>query len=473
MSDPIIPNQPSPAPVGNISNNANPAPSDVENIGDEVQGSVTPAPVKHVPAQAIAATPLPSAEQAQLAVLEQNVNAHTALFPLKADLVNGKIPVSQLPDLGITEYKGAVADEAAMLALSAEKGDWVKRSDEEGQVYVLTGSDPSIASHWEKLVTDFNGFSDAIWTGSQNYHLTDADFGRVIRLANGLNHTVTEAFGNSSSGRVIIMAPPDGTVTFNFTMYRLGGDATGTYVLNAWEFMELIVEHGIIHPAYPVRELDAKANLSGAVFTGSVSVPANPTPSDGDILRKSDLDRLYQRNEELFMESDAGTTAKRMRFKLHRVLDGSSSAHSDTYVVSTFGRANGSGGTGDHYTGYIKFKLLWSTSGSALPEVQVWEEPVGHSYFNISVDPASTRDEPEVLIRLVTPNKKLTPADGNPYHAAQAWGLHRVVDSFLGHFRNIEEVSVTLENETAEAVASPRTLPVYTAARVSPITPTV
>lgn len=41
----------------------------------------------------------------------------------KADLVGGVIPTSQIPALAITEFLGTVANQAAMLALSGDRGD--------------------------------------------------------------------------------------------------------------------------------------------------------------------------------------------------------------------------------------------------------------------------------------------------------------------------------------------------------------
>jgi hypothetical protein len=68
----------------------------------------------------------------------------------KADLVGGVLDTSQLPDIAISEYKGAVANQTAMLAISGEKGDWVIRNDD-SKVYVITGNTPSSASSWTAL----------------------------------------------------------------------------------------------------------------------------------------------------------------------------------------------------------------------------------------------------------------------------------------------------------------------------------
>jgi hypothetical protein len=73
-----------------------------------------------------------------------------AALATKADLVGGVLPTSQLPALAVTEHLGSVANQSAMLALSGQKGDWCIRSDV-GQVYVITGADPSMLASWTAL----------------------------------------------------------------------------------------------------------------------------------------------------------------------------------------------------------------------------------------------------------------------------------------------------------------------------------
>lgn len=70
----------------------------------------------------------------------------------KADLVGGKVPSSQIPALGISEFLGAVASQVAMLALVGERGDWCNRTDE-GKTYILNGDDGSILGNWTPTLT--------------------------------------------------------------------------------------------------------------------------------------------------------------------------------------------------------------------------------------------------------------------------------------------------------------------------------
>ncbi len=70
----------------------------------------------------------------------------------KADLSGGKLVSSQLPAIAISEFLGSVADQAEMLSLDGQVGDWCIRNDEE-RAYVITGDIPSELSSWTAIVT--------------------------------------------------------------------------------------------------------------------------------------------------------------------------------------------------------------------------------------------------------------------------------------------------------------------------------
>jgi len=68
----------------------------------------------------------------------------------KADLVDGAIPSSQLPALAITDYLGAVASQAALLALTGQRGDWAIRLDR-NSVWILSADAPAQLASWVEL----------------------------------------------------------------------------------------------------------------------------------------------------------------------------------------------------------------------------------------------------------------------------------------------------------------------------------
>lgn len=77
----------------------------------------------------------------------------------KADLDgNGKLLTSQLPNLGISEFLGEVNSQAALLALSGQRGDWAIRSDE-GVTYILVADGGSQLSDWRAISTPADAVS--------------------------------------------------------------------------------------------------------------------------------------------------------------------------------------------------------------------------------------------------------------------------------------------------------------------------
>lgn len=66
----------------------------------------------------------------------------------KADLVDGKIPLNQIPTIPITEFLGTAANQAAMLAFTPDsEGDWCVRTDG-NQLGFYTGGDATQIGNW-------------------------------------------------------------------------------------------------------------------------------------------------------------------------------------------------------------------------------------------------------------------------------------------------------------------------------------
>ncbi len=115
---------------------------------------------------------------------------------------DSKLTSSQLPDIAVVDYLGSVASQAAMLALTGQKGDWCTRSDL-GTNWVITGSTPSSLSSWTQLsyptapVTSVAGKTGAVT-------LTSSDVG----LGNVTNNAQTQAsiVPNTapSSGQILV-----------------------------------------------------------------------------------------------------------------------------------------------------------------------------------------------------------------------------------------------------------------------------
>lgn len=84
--------------------------------------------------------------------VDHSVYATTTQLAGKADLVSGKVPTSQLPQLAIMD-SAIVTNEAAMLALTPtqiQRGDLAIRTDGAG-TFILTTDDPSVLGNWRRL----------------------------------------------------------------------------------------------------------------------------------------------------------------------------------------------------------------------------------------------------------------------------------------------------------------------------------
>lgn len=76
--------------------------------------------------------------------------ADAATLTVKADLVSGKVPTSQLPAMAQNTFLGVVTSQAAMLALTGNPGNWCNRSDL-GQTFVVIAAPTSILANWQAL----------------------------------------------------------------------------------------------------------------------------------------------------------------------------------------------------------------------------------------------------------------------------------------------------------------------------------
>lgn len=99
----------------------------------------------------------------------------------KADLVAGKIPVSQIPSLATTEVF-VVSNQAGRLALTCETGDVAVQDGNPGRgTYILQGDDPSDSADWvlmtppDGAVSSVNGYTGIVVLGKADVGLANVD----------------------------------------------------------------------------------------------------------------------------------------------------------------------------------------------------------------------------------------------------------------------------------------------------------
>jgi len=126
--------------------------------------------------------------------------------PIPAANITGTINAANLPALAITDVF-TVASQAAMLALSAEKGDVAVRSDV-GKTFILSTNSPTTLADWKEVsaigvVTSVNGATGAItglavlsggntWSGVQQYsNVLDFYTGSSLSMRDGSDNAVS------------------------------------------------------------------------------------------------------------------------------------------------------------------------------------------------------------------------------------------------------------------------------------------
>ena len=229
--------------------------------------------------------------------LALNVTNEDAKLATKADLVAGKVPTSQIPNIAITEYKGNVANQAAMLTVTGEKGDWVSRSDD-GKVYVITGTNPSSISSWTALsypvmAIDPDTVIDANYVATDE-NFTTADHTKLDGIQAGAEvNTVTSVNGSIGAVTVQGFSGNYNDLT-NKPNLALKADLVGS-VLNSNQVPELAITKfcGVVANENDMLALAIPALPGGG--GGELGPPPGPgfIPEYGDWCIRSDNDKVY------------------------------------------------------------------------------------------------------------------------------------------------------------------------------------
>jgi hypothetical protein len=166
---------------------------------------------------------------------ESERGAANGYAPLDA---NSLIPTAHIPPLAVNEVF-VVVDQAAMLALTAQRGDMAIRSDN-GKTYVLSSDSPSTLADWKEVqatgqVVSVNGSTGIVTITLAG--LGGVPTSRTITAGNGLtgggdlsaDRTLSVQAADSSvniaAGGISVVSAPKWTTPRSIT---LTGDVTGT-----------------------------------------------------------------------------------------------------------------------------------------------------------------------------------------------------------------------------------------------------
>ena len=221
-------------------------------------------------------------------LLVDGVNIRTSLDN-KATLVDGLISTDQLPALAIVEFLGEVANEAAMLALVGQQGDWCIRTDE-GAVYIITGADPSDAGDWTAIeyptspVTSVNGQTGIIVLDHDDVGAAAASHTHAIADITSLQAAL--------DGKQAIDADLTALAALGYTSgaYLLKKTAAGTYsLITVTAAGEALLDDADASAQRTTLELGDTATLdigtgAGTVAAGNDSrLSDNRTPTDNSV----------------------------------------------------------------------------------------------------------------------------------------------------------------------------------------------
>jgi hypothetical protein len=173
----------------------------------------------------------------------------------KADLVGGVVPTAQLPALAINDVF-TVANQSAMLALTAQRGDIAVRSDTSTS-YVLAADDPTLLANWVLLrspgggVSSVNGQTGTVVLGASDVgaasstalsdHISDTENPHQVTAAQagavGLNgNDGIDGVKNFNDeiltlDKVRFYGAPAATTATNYVYSTI---VSGTYALRMW-----------------------------------------------------------------------------------------------------------------------------------------------------------------------------------------------------------------------------------------------
>lgn len=150
----------------------------------------------------------------------------------------GLIPGSLLPALALSETF-VVVSQAAMLALTAQRGDVAIRTDT-NTTYILATDDPTTLGDWKQLLTPASSlFSDLISSTNTTAAMLVGAGASLGTVSTGvINPVMSAAHSLSYIGRSRIESPSDGTIYLKrdaaTTFARLGfGSAVGSPSIKA------------------------------------------------------------------------------------------------------------------------------------------------------------------------------------------------------------------------------------------------
>jgi hypothetical protein len=181
--------------------------------------------------------------------------------------ITGMIATAQLPPIAISNLY-TVADQAAMLALTAERGDMVIRQDT-AETYVLSTDSPGTLADWKMITAPGNVTSVAGRQGAVVLTKSDVGLSAVDNTSDAAK-PISTATQTALNGKEATIAA--GTTA----QYRRGDKTWQTLDKTAVGLANVDNTTDLAKPVSTATQtaLNAKAPLASPTFTGTVTLPS-------------------------------------------------------------------------------------------------------------------------------------------------------------------------------------------------------
>jgi hypothetical protein len=229
---------------------------------------------------------------------------------------SSKIPTTQLPSLALSETD-VVADQAARLALNAEKGDVAIQQDE-NQSYILQGTDPTVDSEWAVLQSPTSDLTSIFGrTGDVTAQSGDYTHGQIGNVSSNDHH---DRYTDSEASSAAPLQSVNGK-TGDVTVQGFSGSHNDLANVSPGD------HHAVFEPAdyNPVSDVNAETSLSVDITGDADTLDGNHAGSfvstSGDTMTGQLT--VERSDPSYFFKFDNTTTGSAMRL---RVTDGDSYA---------------------------------------------------------------------------------------------------------------------------------------------------
>lgn len=229
--------------------------------------------------------------------------------------ITGTLGTAQLPPLAINDVF-VVATQAAMLALTAQRGDMAIRTDT-GQTFVLSTDVPTTLADWKEIVAAGQVTSVAGRTGA--VVLAKADVG----LAN-VDNTADTAKPVSTAQQTALNAKENTVTAGTIAQYYRGDKTWQTLDKTAVGLANVDNTTDALKPVSTATQtaLNLKANLASPTFTGTVTLPSTTNGLTKSNVGLANVDNTTDLLKPISTATQTALNGKSDTTHVHTVIDG-------------------------------------------------------------------------------------------------------------------------------------------------------